>query len=172
MTVDGNGTRLHIRRRQGSPAVGGDVKARPSRALVVAGHGRTSGVRFQCRECSMVCAWAGCNAIEEGVDRRIRRWHVRILGIVRNPLDLEAALFSRKKREPSCCQGLGGPWLRSALRRGIAYPWGRRSVAQGGRRPVILWMLSSESDLSHGCCVNARREPDPSRRRTTLRRSF
>ena len=54
--------------------------------------------------------------------RRPGRWGA---GVGR-PVDTEAALFSRKMREPSFYWGLLWPWLRSVLRGGIAYPWGLR----------------------------------------------
>ena len=44
-------------------------------------------------------------------------------------------------REPSFHQGLGGPLLRSVLRRGIAYPWGLDSVQVG---PAETRMLTSD----------------------------
>lgn len=49
-------------------------------------------------------------------------------------------------REPSFYEGLCGPLLCSALRRGITYPWGLR-LNSG---PSVQWMLSSDSDSTLG----------------------
>ena len=62
------------------------------------------------------------------------------------PGDCEACSFSTIVWEPSFYQGLFGPMLRSALRRGIAYPWGLQTKLG----PEAQWILSSDSYSSPG----------------------
>jgi hypothetical protein len=69
-----------------------------------------------------------------------------------------------------------GPEARKKMRRKFvihrrsfarSYPWGLWAVAQdGGRRPEVQRMLSSDSDLSDGCCANDRRGSNERRHRT------
>ena len=73
----------------------------------------------------------------------IGRWRSCLVGILG---DCEALLFSTIKWEPSFYQGLFGPLLRSALRRGIAYPWGLQTMLS----PPFRLILSSDSDSSPG----------------------
>lgn len=63
------------------------------------------------------------------------------------PDDIAAGLFSAFEREPSFYRGLIGPWLRSALQGGIAYPKGLRHGVPG---PEIQWMLSPVTITSVG----------------------
>ena len=61
--------------------------------------------------------------------------------------EIEALLFSRRKREPSFYLDLFWPWLLSVLRGGIAYPWDLGATAPGPGSP---WMLTLEPCSSPG----------------------
>jgi hypothetical protein len=51
--------------------------------------------------------------IDEGVDRRARRSGVRVSRFVRNPFDLEAVLFSRKRgNHPAIWASMGHGFVR------------------------------------------------------------
>jgi len=63
------------------------------------------------------------------------------------PNDIAAVSFSTLWREPSFYRGLVGPWFRSALQGGIAYPKGLRHGVPG---PEIQWMHSPETITSVG----------------------
>ena len=56
--------------------------------------------------------------------------------------DIAAVSFSTLGWEPSFYQGLFRPLLSSALRGGIAYTWGLRTIRPG---PEIPWILSPET---------------------------
>jgi hypothetical protein len=58
---------------------------------------RTSGVRFQSRQCGAGCTDLSDNVVfGEGADGDAWRSFLRVSLSVRNPFDLEAVLFSRK----------------------------------------------------------------------------
>jgi hypothetical protein len=84
------------------------------------------------------------------------------------PWTLKPSCSLAEKAGTILLSGPLGPRLRSALRRGITCPWGLRAVPRrrGKPRPETVWMLSSDSDSSVGCCANRPRESDDGRRCT------
>jgi hypothetical protein len=103
--------------------MGGDVKTElaGAPAIIV----MTSGVCFQTRECRAGCANRDDAAVR-GEAHAIGVWHrgIRASLFVRNPVRHRSQAVLSRMREPSCYQGLIGPRLLSALRRGITYSWG------------------------------------------------
>jgi hypothetical protein len=94
-TAENHPTTLALGRPLSFPAMGGEVKKHL--ALATEAVIRTSGVCFQFRECG-----AGCTDLSDrvvfGEEAAGDAWRsfLRVPLFVRNPLDLEAVLFSRK----------------------------------------------------------------------------
>lgn len=125
------------------PSMGWGVKTKlPLRLTGLAPDGRW----FMSRKTAQACrAWRRTPAwrFSQCAPSQLATRNQTLPGI---PFDFGATMLSTIGWEPSFYWGLCGPALRSALRRGIAYPW-ELLVWQ---RPEAQWMLSCDSDSSPG----------------------
>lgn len=129
-----------------STSMGVDVKThQPTRPNGLASDGRRLGSRGMVEARGVVRPGASTIA----ASWRLRGSKPSSIGdrcpcLVGIPGDSEAIPFSTTQWEPSFYQGLVGPLLHSALRRGIAFGWGLQLTLG----PVDIWMLSCDSDSS------------------------